>query len=191
MTALIILAAGESARLGRPKQNLVFEGKTLLQRAAETALSTACGPVIVVLGANAEAIRQTISQYPVEIIYNADWPEGIASSIRLGIKELQQKPGVTSVILMLCDQPLVSATLLNELVEKRADAGIVACTYENTIGTPVLFSSAYFEELQLLTGNEGAKKILLKHPATVISIPFPLGGVDIDTIEDYGRLSHL
>ena len=190
MTGLIILAAGQSGRLGQPKQNLVLQGKTLLQRAVETALASVCKPVVVILGANEEIIRPTIDPYRVKIIHNAEWREGMASSIRLGIGTLQ-KSAITSAILMLCDQPFVSANLLNELAKHRLDADIIACAYDDTLGTPVLFSSACFDELQLLTGDGGAKKLLLKHPETVISVAFPLGGIDIDTSEDYGRLSHL
>jgi molybdenum cofactor cytidylyltransferase len=190
MTGLIILAAGQSARLGQPKQNLVFQGKTLLQRAIEAALASVCEPVIVVLGANEEVIRPTIDSYSIQIIHNAEWREGIASSIRLGIKTLQES-AVTSAILMLCDQPFVSSLLLNELIKQGANKDIVACAYNNTVGTPVLFSSAYFEELLRLTGDEGAKKLLWKHQEIVISILFPSGGVDIDTVEDYGKLSGL
>ena len=188
MTGLIILAAGRSGRLGQPKQNLVLQGKTLLQRAVETALASVCDRVLVVLGANKEFIRPTIDPYPIQIIHNTEWNEGIASSIRVGIKNLQES-AVTSSILMLCDQPFVSTTLLNELIKKRLEADIVACTYHDTLGTPVLFSSAHFEELMLLTGDEGAKKLILKHQEAIISIPFPLGGVDIDTVEDFGKLS--
>jgi len=188
MTGLIILAAGQSGRLGQPKQNLVLQGKTLLQRAVETALASVCDRVIVILGANGEVIRPTIDPYPVKIIHNAEWREGIASSIRLGIKDLRES-AITSAILMLCDQPFVSTSILNELAERGADANIVACAYSDTVGTPVHFSSVHFEELLQLTGDEGAKKLLLKHQETVTSIPFPLGGVDIDTVEDYWKLS--
>jgi len=187
MTGLIILAAGESARLGQPKQNLVFGSKTLLQNAVETALASVCEPIIVVLGANEQVIRPTISQHPVNIVYNADWAEGMASSIRLGIAEVKKNP-VTSVILMLCDQPFVSTGLLNELATAGAENDIVACVYNNTAGVPVLFAAKYLEQLQLLTGDEGAKHLLLKYGEDVLYIPFPMGGVDIDTMDDYGKL---
>lgn len=188
MTGLIILAAGQSGRLGQPKQNLVFQGKTLLQRAIETALASACRPVIAVLGANEKVIQPTIDQYPIKISHNTAWREGIASSITLGSKEMQKEPAVTAAILMLCDQPFVNPALLNELAKRGPETGIVACAYKDTVGIPALFSSIYFEELARLKGDEGAKKLLFKHQQMVISIPFPLGGVDIDTIEDYEKL---
>jgi len=188
MTGVIILAAGESARLGQPKQNLVFGDKTLLQKSVETALASVCEPIIVVLGANAQVIRPAISHYPVNIVHNANWAEGMASSIRLGVAEAKKNPQVTSVILMLCDQPFVSTGLLNELATAGAENDIVACVYNNTAGVPALFTARYLEQLQLLTGDEGAKHLLLKYGEEVLYIPFPMGGVDIDMMDDYEKL---
>jgi len=188
MTGLIILAAGESARLGQPKQNLVFGDKTLLQNAVETGLASVCQAIIVVLGANEEVIMPTVNQYPVNIVHNADWAEGMASSIRLGIAEAKKNSGITSVIFMLCDQPFVSTGLLNELAAAGAENDLVACVYNNTAGVPVLFTTKYFGELQLLTGDEGAKQLLLKYGEDVLTIPFRMGGVDIDTMNDYEKL---
>jgi len=188
MTGVIILAAGESARLGQPKQNLVFGDKTLLQNAVETGLASVCEPIVVVLGANEQLIRPTVSEYPANIVHNADWAEGIASSIRLGVTEVKKNPQITSVILMLCDQPFVSTGLLNELATAGAENDIVACVYNNTAGVPVLFNAKYFGKLQLLTGDEGAKHLLLKYGEDVLYMPFPMGGVDIDTMDDYEKL---
>jgi molybdenum cofactor cytidylyltransferase len=191
MTGVIILAAGSSSRLGTAKQNLVYQGQTLLQRAIETALVSICQPVIVVLGANENVIRPTIEEMPVNIISNADWQEGMSSSIRLGIKEIQKtEPNIASVILMLCDQPFIDFSILNVLVKTQTNNGrdIAACAYNDTIGAPVLFDVVYFEDLLLLKGQEGAKKLLVKYSDKVVSIPFPLGSVDIDTIEDYEKI---
>src|SRR5580698_3225387 len=106
MTGVIILAAGSSSRLGKPKQNLVFQGQTLLQRTIQNAMASVCESVIVILGANAEVVQSTIQNQPIPVIYNPDWTEGMASSIRLGISELKKMlPNIKSVLLMLCDQP--------------------------------------------------------------------------------------
>ena len=189
-TGIVILAAGSSSRLGQPKQNLVYQGQTLLQRIVETSLASVCHPVIVVLGANADVISATIADKPVNIIVNQNWHEGMASTIRTGIVELQQiKPGVEAAILLLCDQPFVTVQLINELVLAGSEAEMVACGYKDTIGVPALFGSKHLDELCLLTGQDGAKKILLKYPDKVITIPFPLGSVDIDTIEDFEKLN--
>jgi molybdenum cofactor cytidylyltransferase len=193
MTGIIILAAGSSSRFGSPKQNLVYQGKTLLQRAIQTAITSACCDcVVVVLGANEGDIRPSISDQQVHIIYNPEWQEGMASSIRLGISELQlQEPLARKAILMLCDQPFVDPLLLYQLTERKAenDAGIIACEYKNTLGVPALFDEKYFPELMKLQGGEGAKKLINAYPDDVMSVPFGLGAIDIDTIEDFEKLN--
>ena len=192
MTGIIILAAGSSSRLGKPKQNLVFKGKTLLQRAIETAIASVCEPVIVVLGANADVIESAIKNYDINIIHNPDWAEGMSSSIRAGISALLKiEPNIQSVILMLCDQPFTNTYLLNHLIMANEESGIAVCTYNNTIGPPVLFDAVYFNELLLLKGAEGAKKVIHKYPDKVVEIVFPHGSIDIDTMEDFEKLNRL
>jgi molybdenum cofactor cytidylyltransferase len=91
---------------------------------------------------------------------------------------------------MLCDQPFVTARILDSILYKQQETNkkIVACTYKDTIGVPVLFSRSLFDELALLQGQEGAKKVLNGHPDDIATIPFEKGGVDIDTIADYEEL---
>src|SRR5476649_101516 len=189
MTGLIILAAGASSRLGQPKQNLLFKNQTLLQRAIETGLASACGPVIVVLGANADVI-EPISLVNVKVLYNNEWNEGMASSIRIAVNEIIKDRAVTSIIIMLCDQTFVTAALIDTMLQKQMETGkpIIACSYNNTIGVPTLFNRSLFEELLLLKGHDGAKKILQTHQHDVITVPFEPGSIDIDTKEDYRRL---
>jgi molybdenum cofactor cytidylyltransferase len=164
----------------------------LLQRSINTAVSANRKPVIVVLGANADMVRPTIDNQLVHIIHNPDWEEGMASSIRCGIEALQTLEQETeSIILMLCDQPFADAALLEQLINAKTNNGIAACAYNDTIGTPALFDSTYFEELLALQGQEGAKKVLLKYLDDVVTVPFPLGGVDVDTEEDYEKISAL
>jgi molybdenum cofactor cytidylyltransferase len=190
MTALIILAAGGSSRLGQPKQNLLFNGQTLLQHAVLSGKRSKCEPIVVVLGANAEKIKPISGTI---ILYNKDWEEGMASSIRTAIKEIQQDLSVDEVIIMLCDQPFVSAALLDNLIDKQieTDKPIVACAYKSTIGVPVLFKRMLFAELLSLQGQEGAKKILKDHSSVAAVIPFEQGSIDIDTPEDYKQLLNL
>src|SRR3569833_386676 len=131
MTALIILAAGESARLGQPKQNLVFAGQTILERAIETGLKSDCNPVIVILGANADRIKISNKDLRLKIIPNPVWKEGMSTSIRAGISEIGKIGSVTGVIIMLCDQPFVTPELLNDLRLKNIETGkpLIACRY--------------------------------------------------------------
>ncbi len=188
MAGIIILAAGESSRLGQTKQNLMFEGKTLLQRAIDTALDADCNPVIVVLGANAGEITLSTEKH-VHFLQNRDWPEGMASSIRLAIHEMINQKA-ESTIIMLCDQPFVTAELLNTMLQTQSDTGkaIIACAYKGATGVPVLFDSSLFPDLLLLKGHEGARKILRDRADDIAEIPFENGGIDIDTMEDYEGL---
>ena len=190
MTGLIILAAGQSARMGQPKQKLLYKGESLLQHAVHAALNSTCRPVIVILGAYAATISADIEGEPVVVIHNPNWEEGMASSIRAGIMELEKDDDITGAIIMLCDQPFVDAALINTLIEQKekTDKGIVACNYGDTVGVPVFFDRKYFAELLLLQGHDGAKKLLHLFKKDVITIPFALGKVDIDTIKDYENL---
>jgi molybdenum cofactor cytidylyltransferase len=190
MTGLIILAAGSSSRLGFPKQNLLYKGKTLLELAVEVGLKSECGSVTVVLGANTEKIEPGIKQNNITIIQNPDWAEGMASSIITAIHSIEKKTAIDSVIIMLCDQPFVNRALIDSIIYKQQETGksIVACAYKGTVGVPVLFKRFLFAELLSLQGQEGAKKILQAHPGDIATIPFEKGGIDIDTIADYEEL---
>lgn len=191
MIGLIILAAGPSTRLGEPKQKLNYGGKSLIRHAVDAALASDCFPTIVVLGAHSETILPEISGKPVHISVHDCWQEGMASSIRDGMRVLQNKaPQTEGVILMLCDQPFADAALLNQLIQKKQASGkaIVASAYQDTLGVPALFDKTVFPELTALSGEEGAKKIILKDPKSVVTVPFPHGGIDVDTWEDYKKL---
>lgn len=191
LTGVVILAAGASTRLGEPKQQLLFQGQTLLQRAVQTALASGCAPVALVLGANYEKLLPELDDYPVAVVKNPEWQEGMSSSIRTGLRALlQQEPILSACIFMVCDQPYVDAPVLKKLVEAKQEgqSGIVASVYKDTFGTPVLFGQVYFPELLALQGQEGAKKVILKHRADVTDVAFPAGAIDIDTAADYAAL---
>jgi len=191
MAAIIILAAGASSRMGSPKQLLAYGGNNLLQHAIHEALGTGFSPVMVVLGAKENEIVPVIKNDDILIVENAEWEEGLGSSVRAGISTLiKQTPEPDSVILMLCDQPFVTSTLLKQLVEIKAatNKNIVASMYRDTAGVPVLFDHSFFPELLLLRGQDGAKKLLLQYAEEVATILFPEGAVDIDTPEDYHTL---
>jgi len=191
-TAVIILAAGSSSRLGQAKQNLHYKGKTLLQHSIDTALSAGCSPVMVVVGASSEEILTGLETTDITILQNKNWATGMASSIHAGIDKLSNDfKKVKQVILMVCDQPFVDPILLNKLIEEKTKGNkkIVASAYSETLGVPALFDKSIFPELLSLKGSEGAKKILLTYSKDVAKVPFPLGHVDIDTMEDYNDLA--
>jgi len=187
---VIILGAGNSSRLGQPKQLLMYKGKTLICQMAEEAIAAVGSPVVLVTGANAPQILEKLCGFAIEIVENEQWSEGMGSSISTGMKAIAKHPGLAGVIIMVCDQPFVNAALLQQLIDQQtiAGKGIIASTYDNTAGTPVLFSNTYFDALTALEGQQGAKKILQQSTDDLALVPFPLGALDIDTAEDYQRL---
>jgi molybdenum cofactor cytidylyltransferase len=191
MTGIIILAAGASVRMGSPKQQLPYKGSTLLQHAINEALQTHVAIVIVVLGAGADEIAAGINSPSVIIARNADWQQGMGSSIRTGVAALlQAAPQIEEVLMLLGDQPLVDAPLLEKIMTVKGKAGkrIVACTYGNTIGVPALFDKRYFNDLLALDGETGARKLLQRFKDDMEVVDFPGGATDIDTPEDYQKI---
>jgi molybdenum cofactor cytidylyltransferase len=190
--AAILLAAGSSSRLGRPKQLLQYDGQTLLQRSLEAANTSSLSPVILVLGADAETIQQQLHSIDVHVAVNANWKEGMASSIRLGIENLKNiSSSAEGAIIMMCDQPFVTASLLNSLVDSHNNTGkpVVTCSYADTYGPPTFFHKSIFPELLQLKGDIGARSIVKQHADEVEAVVFPEGDVDVDTEADYERLS--
>jgi molybdenum cofactor cytidylyltransferase len=191
MTGLIILAAGSSSRLGQPKQKLIYKGRSLLQHAVEEGLASPCSPIVVVLGANEESLHSEINYPNILHVTNYEWESGMSSSIKCGLEfMLKNGPAISQAIIMLCDQPFVDAEILNRLIEAKQQSGklIAACTYDTTLGTPALFDKEVFSELLSLDGQQGAKKLVFDHSDQVEPVPFPLGNIDIDTVEDYEKL---
>jgi molybdenum cofactor cytidylyltransferase len=188
---IILLSAGESARMGQPKQLLKFKGKTLLQLAAQTATASVCGSIVAVLGANAEIFQKELYGFDLEIVYNEDWKTGMSSSIKAGLNKLLEiNNALKGVVIMVCDQPFLTAEIINTLVEKylETDALIVASKYAETLGVPALFDKKLFDELKNLNERSGAKSLIKRFQDKAVSIDFPAGEFDIDTPEDYSGL---
>ncbi len=179
-SAILILAAGGSTRLGSPKQLLPAFGTTLLRHAAVTALGSALGRVTVVLGAWAEECTRALEGLEVDITVNAEWESGMGSSIAAGMAALS--PGnPESVLIMLCDQPAVTPATLHALHDHLAETGAdaVASWYHDVPGPPVIFTGRCFPELRSLRGPEGARTLFARHPPEMVD--FPGGAYDIDT----------
>ena len=188
-TGIILLAAGSSSRLGRAKQLIEFQEKTLIQKAIDEAKKSQADCLVVVLGANAGLIQTGFESSNTPFIINSDWQQGMSSSMQAGLHFLMAKEAIDQVLLMLCDQPFVDASLLDQLINAKESSskGIVASAYSNTLGVPALFDKRYFVELLELTGSEGAKKVIFNHQAEVHALDFPLGVVDLDTEEDVSK----
>ncbi|MBE7175821.1 MAG: nucleotidyltransferase family protein [Mucilaginibacter polytrichastri] len=191
-TAAIILAAGGSSRMGKPKQLLVFDGKTLLKSACEAAHDSGCRPVLVITGKEHEALLPEIPAGSI-IIHHENWASGIGSSISAGVAALQKIHSETgSVLILLSDQPYAESELLHKLIRAKNTGknGIIASAYAGTMGAPAIFDRTYFAELTKLAGDEGAKKILSRHSDDITAVDFPGGVADIDTPEDYEALNN-
>lgn len=188
---LIILSAGESSRMGQPKQLLEFKNKTLLQLAAQTATASVCDSIVAVLGANAKIFQEELRGFDLINVYNEDWKTGMNSSIKAGLdKLLEINNALKAVVIMVCDQPFLTAEIIDDLVEKylETDALIVASKYAETLGVPALFDKKLFDELKNLNEKSGAKSLIKKFKDQTVSIDFPAGKFDIDTPEDYSKL---
>jgi molybdenum cofactor cytidylyltransferase len=187
---VIILAAGNSSRLGRPKQLLLYRGQTLLTHVVAEALAADLRPVVVT-GAYHTEVSDSLRGQSVDIVFNPAWEEGMGSGIVAGLSNmLLLHPDMEAVIITVCDQPFISAALLLQLVNTfdTSGKGMIACTYADSVGTPVLFGRAWFERLLGLSGSEGAKKLLKLYPDDLATVDFPGGEIDIDTGEDVSRL---
>ena len=189
--AIVVLAAGMSSRLGSPKQLLAYKGKSLLQHAVDTALQTSMRPVVIVVGANSDAMKKQLEVRKAEVVENEGWQEGMASSLRCGMAATQKmKPGADGIIFMVCDQPYVTKLLLDSLLQVQHITGqpIVASSYEDKLGTPALFHKSFFAELMKLKGDTGARKLIKQHEDLVTTVAFPEGIIDIDTAAEYEAL---
>jgi len=190
---IIILAAGASTRLGKPKQLLQYRGKTLLAHAINEAVNSNADAVVVVLGKDANLFKKDIDERKIRVAINSSWEEGMASSLRLGMDTLlKDKPYIDAVIFMVCDQPHISSSVLNELIitQQKTTKQIVTSNYGDSMGPPSLLHKKYFEELMKLSGDAGARKIIQKNMNDVATILFPEGNIDIDTEEDYKKLKN-
>ncbi len=191
---LIVLAAGESRRMGEPKQLLRFGGETLLRRAVSAALGSRCRTVVVVLGAHADELRGEAAG--AHVAFNEEWAEGMSSSIRCGLRALETATSgpADAALLMLCDQPFVTSAVINRLLEAYEETRppLVASRYEargeSTFGVPALFSRELFRELMELRGAEGAKRVIRQHSSEALVVAAPEAAFDVDTPEDYRAL---
>lgn len=186
--AILLLAAGSSTRLKEPKQLLDIHGQPLLLRAVETAYACAGEQTFVVLGSGFEMHENLISDLPVKIIQNKSWEKGMGNSIKAGLSYIIKAVAqVEAVIIMVCDQPLVTEAYLTKMRRKynEGDKKIIASSYAATLGVPALFDKSMFPSLLELDDTHGAKMIIERNPEDVETISFPEGAIDIDTSQDY------
>ncbi len=187
-TAGIILAAGESRRFGKPKALLDWKGQPFIRQVAKTALQASLDPVLVVVGAVVDPIVDCLKDLPVKIIKNKDWQNGQSASVRAGIQSIKRNTG--AAIFMLCDQPQISASLLESLIElHRCTLSKIICPQvDGKRANPVLFDCETYPDLLTLQGDTGGRALFSKYPITWLPWHDALITLDIDTPTDYQRL---
>jgi molybdenum cofactor cytidylyltransferase len=189
---IILLAAGSSSRMGRPKQLLPIDGEPLLVRSVKAAVSSKAHELVVVLGSNFQSHREVIAGFPIEVIENQEWQKGMGNSLKKGLIHLKDKnDSLDAVIVLVCDQPYLSSDIINKLIEEfeQTKRKIVASIYAGIIGVPALFDSSMFEKILHLDDEQGAKKLIQQQQlANVKAVEFPKGIIDLDFPEDYESL---
>jgi molybdenum cofactor cytidylyltransferase len=191
MISAIVLAAGESSRMGRPKQMLAWRGKTLLRHVLDSLIDSDADEIVLVLGYEAEAIRNSLTDLQIKIVINPDYKLGMASSLRAGLLAID--PGSEAFLVLLADQPGIGPEIVNRLIRgfRQADPrrGIVRPVYRGRQGHPVLIGAQYLQEALQLKGDVGARQILIDHPDDILEIDVDQDAIleDIDTPDEYRR----
>lgn len=183
---IVLLAAGNSSRLGRSKQLVEINDIPLLRRSAETAIQTNC-PVVVVLGANAAAHQNVIADLESVVVINSNWQLGMGHSLKFGLTTLLKTyTDLQAVMILVCDQPFLSVTHLQNLLHSlhEQNYSIVASAYANVAGVPALFRKEFFPHLLHMADDAGARKVIQQFPNQVYTVPFENGEIDLDTPQD-------
>jgi molybdenum cofactor cytidylyltransferase len=181
---IVVLAAGDSSRLGRPKQLVQIGGQPALQRVVSSAVAVAGSAVTVVLGAHAGEITRMLQHSSAAVLINRQWDEGISASIRCGISSLSS--GCDAVLLLLGDQAAVTSADLKRLVGawNGQETVLAASAYQGQLGVPAIFPRWCFSELQQLRGDQGAKAIINRYSSRLVQVPMLSAAYDLDTHED-------
>lgn len=185
----MILAAGESKRMGKPKLLLPFGEKTMIETIVATVVSSKVEQTLVILGSDREKTEEKIKDYPIKIVYNRDFRSGMLSSVQCGFKSL---PGETrAVLVVLGDQPKISTTVINKLIDayKSSGKGIVLPVYKKERGHPVLIDVKYGEEVENLSPEVGLRGTVYNHPEDILEVEVETLSIfqDIDYMEDYKK----
>jgi len=186
--AALVLAAGESNRLGIPKQLIKWKDQTLIEYIINLIKGTSLSPILVVLGAHREKILNVIRNTGISIIINNKWQEGKASSIRIGINTLTKD--VDAVIIFVIDQPYLNKEIIDSIIDiyMQKKSLIIAPQINGIFINPVLFDRVIFEELKLLKNNEGGSTLFNKFLVEVLPLLDERILIDVDRLEDLTKL---
>ena len=190
MVVAVVLSAGESSRMGRPKALLPVGDSFFLERIVNALRRTRVEQIFVVLGHNARALEEKIAHLPVSILVNPDYSRGQLSSLHVALRELD-KETVDGIVLHLVDHPFIDAALVDRMIETfyASRPLIVVPVYRGRRGHPVIFSRKLFPELLVAPLDEGAKNVVRAHAKDTIEVETDEEGItyDIDTPEEYRR----
>jgi molybdenum cofactor cytidylyltransferase len=180
----LVLGAGGSTRLGRPKQLLPYGDRPLLEHTLNTARECGFDQLIVPIGGAADEVRERIDFTGAEVVVNYAFGEGCSSSIAAALSAVNQRCEV--LVLMLGDQPGVTPETVRALLEARADAPLAVCRYDDGRGHPIAFARSVFPQLADLHGDKGVWRLLDERAGDVVDVPIA-GSIplDVDTPEDY------
>ncbi len=188
-TAIIILAAGASNRMGRIKQLLPWKHTTLIGNSIEQAMASTADDIFVVLGSNYKLVSKEIETYNITILNNQNWPQGMGSSISCAIDYLNKNTKkYSAVLMMLSDQPLIDVIYINKLIDNSIKYNIIASKYKRRTGVPAIFSSKYFDELECLNGDIGARELLVKLKNDIKIMDAFDKVQDVDSLDSYTKL---
>ncbi|HMJ36202.1 MAG TPA: nucleotidyltransferase family protein [Baekduia sp.] len=186
-TAGLVLAAGSSRRLGRPKQLLPYRGRTLLDQVLDTARTCAFHQLLCALGGGAGDVREQVDLTGVEVVENLNYGSGCSSSIAVALAAVDPRTDV--LVLLLGDQPGVRAATVATLLAGRGDSAFAVCRYADGRGHPFAFGRAAFGELAALHGDKAVWKLLDGDAAGVAEVPIAgPAPLDVDTWEDYAAV---
>ena len=188
--AALVLAAGEGSRLGRPKALVRLDGELLVERSVHVGREAGCDPVVVVLGASARDVAQEADLEGALVLVNDAWPQGMGSSLRVGLRALKEI-GVEHAVVLLVDQPAVTADIVRRVADA-PDAPAVAASYGGRAGNPVRLRASIWDDVcAAAAGDVGARAWMRQHPNDVQVVACDdLGSdEDIDTADDLARFS--
>jgi len=187
----LLLAAGESKRMGRQKLILPFGASTIIEQTIDNLLNSKVDEVIVVVGYRAEELVKRIASKPIKIAVNPQYHQGMSTSIIGGLNLIDEK--AKAVMIALADQPGINSKVIDKLIQefRQHNKGIGIPTYQGNRGHPVIFSIKYKGAFLKLTGDVGGREIIDKHWNDILEIPVDSKGIniDVDTLSDYEQLS--
>ncbi len=191
---IVLLAAGNSSRLGQNKLKYIHNGTTMLEKTIQAGIDSKATNLVVVTGANQIENEFLIQKTSVDTVWNENWKKGIGSSIKCGLQQIIEKHAeLNAVIISVCDQPYLTSEVFDQLISAYTNSNkkIIASTYNNLLGVPVLYDQSLFDELLKIPDEHGAKKYIVDQAEKEIldTIPFPKGEIDIDTNEDLKNLT--